>query len=130
MMTTSITDVVKEDLSTPADPFDFGAGRVDLNVADTPGLTFDETAADMAALGNSPLTAVHLNIPSIDAPVMPGHLETVRTAKNTTNKRRYYRIETSAPAGSTISVNTKNINVAAGALGRPAHHHRFRRSDR
>ena len=29
LMTTSSTDVVKEDLATPADPFDFGAGRID-----------------------------------------------------------------------------------------------------
>ena len=33
MMTTATTDVVKEDLVTPADPLDMGAGRVDLNVA-------------------------------------------------------------------------------------------------
>ena len=30
-MTTATTDVVKEDLTTPADPFDIGAGRVDLD---------------------------------------------------------------------------------------------------
>ena len=41
LMTTATTDVVKEDLTTPADPFDMGAGRVDLNVAGNPGLTFD-----------------------------------------------------------------------------------------
>ncbi len=41
LMTTAMTDVVKEDLTTPADPFDMGAGRVDLNVAGNPGLTFD-----------------------------------------------------------------------------------------
>ena len=34
MMTTATTDVVKEDLVTPADPFDMGAGRVDLDAAD------------------------------------------------------------------------------------------------
>ena len=28
LMTTAITDVVKEDLTTPADPFDFGSGRI------------------------------------------------------------------------------------------------------
>ena len=33
LMTTATTDVVKEDLVTPADPFDFGAGRVDLTQA-------------------------------------------------------------------------------------------------
>ena len=33
LMTTAITDVLKEDLSTPADPFDFGAGRIDVDDA-------------------------------------------------------------------------------------------------
>ena len=40
-----------------------------------PGLTFDETAANMASLGDDPVNAVHLNIPSVNAPVMPGRLD-------------------------------------------------------
>ena len=40
--------------TTPADPFDFGAGRVDLTKAGNPGLTFDETADNLAALGQRP----------------------------------------------------------------------------
>ena len=47
MMTTATTDVVKEDLVTPADPLDMGAGRVDLNVAGSAALTFDETADEL-----------------------------------------------------------------------------------
>ena len=50
IMTTAKTTVVKEDQTTPADPFDDGAGRVDLNRAGDPGLTFDESAARYAAL--------------------------------------------------------------------------------
>jgi len=99
MMTTATTKVVKEDTTTPADPFDFGAGRVQVNVANNPGLTFDETADRMAALGNDPLNAVHLNIPSVDAPVMPGQVTTTRTAKNVTNKTQSYKVTTSAPSG-------------------------------
>ncbi len=30
LMTTAVTDVVKEDTVTPADPFDIGAGRIDV----------------------------------------------------------------------------------------------------
>ena len=41
LMTTATTDLVKEDEETPADPFDMGAGRIDLAAAD-PGLTLDE----------------------------------------------------------------------------------------
>jgi subtilisin family serine protease len=54
LMTTAITDVVKEDLVTPADPFDFGGGRVDLNNAGDAPIVFDETALRMATLGNNP----------------------------------------------------------------------------
>ncbi|MBA3280306.1 MAG: S8 family serine peptidase, partial [Geodermatophilaceae bacterium] len=44
LMTTATTAVVKEDTTTPADPFDFGAGRIDLTRAGDPGLTFYERA--------------------------------------------------------------------------------------
>ena len=33
-------------------PFDYGSGRVNLNVAGDPGLTFDVTAADYVAHQN------------------------------------------------------------------------------
>src|SRR5690606_21383665 len=79
LMTTAKTGVVKEDETTPADPFDFGSGRVDLTKAGNPGLTFDETAERMFALGNDPVNAIHLNLPSVNAPVMPGKVTTVRT---------------------------------------------------
>ena len=78
LMTTATTDVVKEDTATPADPFDMGAGRIDLGTAISAPLTFDETPANFVALGNDPVNAVHLNIPSINAPVMPGRLVTTR----------------------------------------------------
>jgi hypothetical protein len=104
LMTTATTNVKKEDLTTPADPFDFGAGRIRVNTAGKPGITFDETAARMAALGNDPVNAVHLNIPSVNAPVMPGQLSTVRTPKNVSGLRQRYDVTVKSPAGSTISV--------------------------
>src|SRR4029079_17860364 len=42
MMLTAKTSVMKENGTTPADPFDRGAGRVDLTVAGNPGLVMDE----------------------------------------------------------------------------------------
>jgi subtilisin family serine protease len=114
MMLTAKTDVVKEDLTTPADPFDYGSGRVDLTRADNPGLTIDETAERMVALGNDPINAVHLNLPSVNAPIMPGKLTTVRTVKNVTSKAQTYRVTTSVPAGSKITVSPTNLTVAPG----------------
>lgn len=65
MMTTSLTDLVKEDETTPADPFDFGAGRVDLTKAAEAGFLLDETEdgylAANPAEGGDPR---ELNVPS------------------------------------------------------------------
>jgi hypothetical protein len=114
LMTTANTNVVKEDLTTPADPFDFGSGRLTLGPAGNPGLTFDETAENMALLGNDPVHAVDLNLPSVNAPVMPGRLTTTRVAVNVTNRSQTYSVSTSAPAGTSISVSPNHFTVAAG----------------
>ena len=50
-MTTATTEVVKEDLKTPADAFDMGAGRIRLDRADTAGLVFDESATRLTVAG-------------------------------------------------------------------------------
>ena len=114
LMTTAVQNVVKEDEVTPADPFDFGSGRIQLNSSWMPGLTFDETAARMAALANDPINAVHLNIPSIDAPIMPGRLSTIRTATNVSGVRLKYKAQTTAPAGATITVRPKKFTLDPG----------------
>ncbi|WP_460850063.1 S8 family serine peptidase, partial [Phytohabitans suffuscus] len=114
MMTTAYQGVVKEDLTTPADPFDYGSGRVDLKKAQKPGLTFDETAERMLAIGNDPVNAVHLNLPSINAPTMPGRLTTVRTAKNVTSGSQTYRVHVKSPAGSKITVTPAVFTLGAG----------------
>jgi hypothetical protein len=114
LMTTAITNVVKENLTTPADPFDFGAGRIKVVDASAAPLTFDETAARMAALGGTALSAINLNIPSIDAPVMPGQISTTRTAKNTTGSRIEVNASATAPAGSSIEITPKKVKIDAG----------------
>jgi subtilisin family serine protease len=111
LMTTAKTGVVKEDEKTPADPFDYGSGREDLTKAGNPGLTFDESAERMFALGNDPVNAVHLNLPSVNAPVMPGRLTTVRTAKNVTNRTQTY---TASSSSAGISVSPKLFSVLPG----------------
>jgi Subtilase family/Fibronectin type-III domain/PA domain len=114
LMTTAVESVVKEDGVTPADPFDFGAGRIQLHSSWMPGLTFDETAARMAALANDPVHAVNLNIPSINAPVMPGRLSTTRTATNVSGLKMKYTAQTTAPAGASITVQPKSFNLDPG----------------
>src|SRR5690606_28200220 len=71
IMTQALGDVVKEDLVTPADPFDMGAGRVDVGTALSAPLTISDSAANMFALTGDPVHAIDLNIPSINAPIVP-----------------------------------------------------------
>ena len=114
LMTTAITDVVKEDLTTSADPFDFGSGRIDLTVAGNPGLTFDATAADMIDFGTDPRTSVHLNLPSVNVPVMPGRITTVRTVTNVSGRRLAYDTAATSPPDSTITVQPRRFSLRPG----------------
>jgi len=116
LMTTAKTEgVVKEDGTTPADPFDFGAGRVDLTQAGNPGLTFDESAADYAAAAVDELGRVDLNLPSVNAPVMPGRLTTSRVAENVAGRTLHYQVTTEAPDGAEITVTPSSFTLAPGA---------------
>jgi hypothetical protein len=108
LMTTATTKVVKEDETTPADPFDDGAGRVDLSKAGKAPVVFDETAANMWNLGQNPITALDLNLPSINVPTMPGTVTVYRTATNVSGKAWKFTAHTTAPADTTIKVSPRS----------------------
>ncbi|GAA0941035.1 S8 family serine peptidase [Virgisporangium aurantiacum] len=114
LMTTATAEVVKEDLKTPADAFDMGAGRIRLDRADTAGLVFDETAARLTAMAGDDVNAVHLNLPSVNAPVMPGRVTTVRTATNVTGRTVTYRTSATTTAGATLTVLPATLTVLPG----------------
>jgi subtilisin family serine protease len=107
--------VTKSDGTTPADPFDLGGGRVNLNVAGNPGLTFDESAADYVAAAVDVLGRIDLNTPSVNAPTMPGQVSTSRVARNVSGRTLTYRVSTDAPAGTEITVTPSSFTLAAGA---------------
>jgi subtilisin family serine protease len=104
LMTTAKTTVVKEDLKTPANPYDFGAGRIDLTKAGDPGLTFDVPGAAFGQAGDDPRADVDINLPSVNVQKLPGAISTYRTAKNVTNQRLIYRVTTSTEKGAKINV--------------------------
>ncbi len=114
LMTTAIEDVLKEDLATPADPFDLGSGRIDIGASAGATLTLDETAERFVALGADPTTAIHLNIPSVNAPVMPGRITTTREVKNTSRRTERVEVVADSPAGSRITVSPERLRIPAG----------------
>lgn len=110
MTTATNRNVVKEDGGTPADPYDDGSGRVDLNFAGNPGLTFNVGANAYRAGRANP---ENLNYPSIFVSPMPGLSQVVRVAHSELNVPSSWTITTSSPAGVLILVNTTTLNIPA-----------------
>ena len=64
-----------------------GAGRIDVGESSASRRSRStRPPANFFALGNDPVNAVHLNIPSINAPVMPGRLITTRVLTNVSGR--------------------------------------------
>ncbi|MGW4476750.1 S8 family serine peptidase [Nonomuraea sp. NPDC004354] len=115
---TATTKVTKQDRTTPADPFDFGGGRIDLTRAGDPGLTMDESAANFLAAQTDTLNRIDLNLPSVNAPVMPGVITAKRTLTNVTNETLTYTASGTTVDGAKIVVVPPLISVKPGKSAR------------
>lgn len=116
--TTATTSVTKQDRATPADPFDVGGGRIDLTRAGDPGLTLDETAENFAASANDELNRADLNLPSVNAPIMPGLVTVRRAFTNVTGRTLTYRATGTTAGGAEIAVLPPVFSVRPGATAR------------
>jgi subtilisin family serine protease len=125
LMTTAFQGVVKEDGTTPADPFDRGSGRVDLRRAFEPGLTFVAPSAQDFLERENDLW--NLNYPSLYLPFNPGRVTVERTVANELPDGQQWRTEVSAPPDVAIEVpkhitlpnngtRTFDITVDGGAV--------------
>jgi subtilisin-like proprotein convertase family protein len=108
--------MVKEDGSTPADPFDRGSGRIGLAGAARIPLVMDETHANFVA-ANPAIGGVprNLNMPSIMYRNCVGGCTLTRTVTSVLADAQEYDVLTSAPAGVTVDVSPSNFTLAAGA---------------
>jgi hypothetical protein len=107
LMTSSVQDVVEEDGTTPATPFDDGAGSIRADRAVDPTLVFDETYDDYVASATNPLHRIDLNIPSVDAPTMTGTITTERTALNVSDRNQNLKVSIDQPASGSIIVTDR-----------------------
>ncbi len=100
LMTTAFdgNSLIKEDLVTPADPFDRGAGRVDLSQAGNTGLVLDVTSAEFTAAnpatGGDPRT---LNLPSMQDSACYQACSWSRTVENATGTAQSWSLDYSGP---------------------------------
>ena len=112
LMLTAYDDLLKEDKTTPADPFDIGAGRVQLELAGLTGLVMNETydnylAADPAEGGD----VRTLNIPSVYNSTCVGECSWTRTFKSVADQSATY----TAVAPAFVTVTPAEFTINAGA---------------
>ncbi|HET8752093.1 MAG TPA: S8 family serine peptidase [Gaiellaceae bacterium] len=108
LMMTANRNVVEADGSTPATPFDDGAGRVDLNGVVGPGLVMNVTQTQMDAVLSDSLHRIDLNEPSVYDPSLPGTVTTTRTFTNIDSQAGAYDVHVASdlPGGITVSPST------------------------
>lgn len=140
MMTTARQDVFKEDQTTPADPFDMGAGHVDPsgptaapNSMFNPGIVYDAGYFEYAGFlcdaapeivspafceslesDGIPVETENLNYPSIGASEVPGTLTVERTVTNVSGSTLNLTSVVEEPNGYDVTVTPANLSIAAG----------------
>ena len=112
MLTAEHDNLLKEDMQTPADLFDFGDGRVDLEMAALTGLTMDETYENMVAANPAEGGDMQtLNIPSLYNNLCVGGCEWTRTFTSVAEITATY----TAVAPDWITVEPASFEIAPGA---------------
>lgn len=133
LMTTAYElGVMKEDGTTPADPFDVGAGHVSPNTADSPGLVYEAGLLDYAGFmcGSGldwyweagtceylksigiPFDASDLNYPSIGIGALAGSQTVMRTV--TAVAGGTYNVTIDAPDGIDVVVTPASFTLDSG----------------
>jgi subtilisin family serine protease len=111
LMTTALTKkVVKDDGRTAAGPFEVGSGRIDLQKAVKPGITFD-TAGDEFNTHKNDLWNV--NYPSIYVPNLSGTVTVTRTAHSELVSSSKWKASIQAPSDLAISVTPDSFTIPA-----------------
>ncbi|MGB5168299.1 MAG: S8 family serine peptidase, partial [Acidimicrobiia bacterium] len=139
IMTTAYQEVVDNDRSGPADPFDYGAGHVDPgnNVhkgsAFQPGLVYDAGLFEYAAFTcgqdwgvfnpgscdfleslEVPTDPSDLNYPSIGVDGVPGTQTITRTVTSVAPGNRTFTVSVEPPAGYDVTVEPSSFKLKTG----------------
>jgi uncharacterized repeat protein (TIGR01451 family) len=119
MLSADNVDNFKEDGTTPVDPFDVGAGRIQVNWASSVGFVLDETTenfenADPALNNGSESLLRDLNVASLSNNSCVGSCTWTRTVQSVLSSSATYTATVSAPAGVVISVDPPTFTLAAG----------------
>lgn len=114
LMMTANRSVVEPDGSTPANPLDDGAGRVDLNGVVSPGLVMDVTQTQMDAVLTDSIHRIDLNEPSVYDASLPGTVKTTRTFTNIDSQNATYKVTATSDLTGGIAVSPGSFTVKPG----------------
>jgi subtilisin family serine protease len=141
IMTTAYQDVMKEGGMAPADPFDMGAGHLNVGgkaikgSAFEPGLAYDAGLFEYAAFTcgmewgvftpgscaflesiGVPIEPYNLNYPSIGIAELPGSLTVQRTVTSVAKESgwREYDVSVDAPEGYSVTVEPSALRLKSG----------------
>jgi subtilisin family serine protease len=107
--------ILKEDAETPADPFDMGSGRLNLDKAGRVGLVMDETHANFVAanpaIGGDPKT---LNLPAMVNMACVETCSWTRTVKSVATVAATYTAVVDAPPGMAVTVDPPVFTLVPG----------------
>lgn len=136
LMTSSRQNIVKENGSVPATPFDMGAGHMEPNSAVNPGLVYPADIAEYDAYlcryGLERTTredcqsiysagfrqdARDINLPSVAVTELAGTVEVSRRVKNVGPATRY-SFSADLPDGISLSVEPESLTLANGETGK------------
>ncbi|MCK0114180.1 S8 family serine peptidase [Ornithinimicrobium sp. F0845] len=108
--------MLKDDGTTPADPYDVGSGLLDLDAAGRVGLVLDESVEDFQAAdpdeGGDPKT---LNLPAFVDQNCLGTCSWTREVTSVADVATTYSTSVSAPEGVTMTVEPASFTIEAGA---------------
>ncbi|MGI9342570.1 MAG: S8 family serine peptidase [Gammaproteobacteria bacterium] len=135
LMTTSRQDIVKEDGTTQADPFDFGAGHIVPNDATDPGLVYAAVKQDYDAFtcgtndprvsdaecqqlidNGFPTGAADLNLASIAVSALVSE-RTIRRRVTNVGEAGQYTVSIDAPPGIDVEVSPSVLSLGPGEIG-------------
>ena len=114
LMSTALSTTLKEDAATSADPFDVGAGRIDLNLAANAGLTLDETPENL--WNSNPLTGgdpTALNLASLCNSNCVGGCSWTRIVRNTLGQSVTWTASVDAPSEVNLDVSPGNFTISS-----------------
>ena len=115
LMTSARQDLTLPNSTATPNPFDFGSGHIDPNLAMDPGLVYDIDIAEYDDLLAGTLAVDEFNLPSIAVSRLIASETVTRRVTNVSEEPGSYSVSVNPPPGFAVTVDPTTLNIAPGA---------------